>query len=341
MIANFILPMFLAALFAGLAFRFYQKLVKLVRGRESAAAFLTLFTVLTLVVIPLTFFLGIVVDQAVDLTESVTPWVQEELGNQDLLERLEARLPESVQEVLPEMDRIKAKLGELASRIGTFMVNSLAGLTQGTASFFLDLFILLFSMYFFLTRGREILARILYLLPLNSSQENRLLERFISVTRATIKGTLVIGIVQGMLGGLGFFFVGIPGAAFWATIMAVLSIIPAVGAALVWVPAVVYLLAVGQVGPGLFLLAWSGIIVSSSDNVLRPKLVGRDAKMPDLMILIGTLGGISMFGATGVVVGPVLAALFMTLWDLYGEAFADDLEEVVLPGGTKGELANF
>lgn len=340
MISGFLIPMFLAALFAGLAFPFYKKLVRLVRGRESTAAFLTLLIVVTLVVIPLTFFLGIVVDQAMDVTESVTPWVQEELGNQDLLDRLQARLPESIQEMLPEMDRVKAKLGELASRVGTFMVNSLASLTQGTAGFFLDLFILLFSMYFFLTKGREMLARVLYLLPLNSSQENRLLERFTSVTRATLKGTLVIGIVQGMLGGLGFFFVGIPGAAFWATIMAVLSIIPAVGAALIWIPAVVYLFAVGSVGPGLFLLAWSAIIVSSSDNVLRPKLVGRDAKMPDLMILIGTLGGIGMFGATGVVLGPVLAALFMTLWDLYGEAFADDLEEVTLPDGTKGEMAS-
>jgi predicted PurR-regulated permease PerM len=159
------------------------------------------------------------------------------------------------------------------------------------------------------------------------------------VTRATLKGTLLIGVIQGGLGGLGFFLVGIPGVAFWATIMAVLSIIPAVGAAIVWIPAVLYLLAVGQVGRCVVLLLWCVIIVSNADNVLRPKLVGKDAKMPDLMILVGTLGGLGMFGATGVILGPVLAALFLTIWDLYGEAFSDDLEEVTLPGGARRESA--
>jgi len=159
-----------------------------------------------------------------------------------------------------------------------------------------------------------------------------LLERFTSVTRATVKGTLVVGVIQGALGGLGFLFVGLSGAAFWGTVMAVLSMIPAVGAALVWVPAVIYLLTVGEIVKGVILLVWSAIVVSSSDNILRPRLVGRDAKMPDLMILVSTLGGLTMFGATGIILGPILAALFLTLWDLYGEAFGQELDEVVMPG---------
>jgi len=337
MIAGFVTPLLLAALFAGMAYPLYLRLLGLTRGRTSAAAVLTLLVVLTLVVIPLTAFLGIVVDQAGEMTSSVAPWVGAELGKEDILTRVLRRLPESVQNILPEADRVAAKVGELAGRIGAFLVNSVGALTRGTASFFLGMFILLYAMYFFLVSGRETLTRLLFLMPLKSEQENRLLERFTSVTRATVKGTLVIGVIQGALGGLGFLFLGIPGAAFWGTIMAVLSIIPAVGAALVWVPAVLYLLVAGQVTKGVILLVWCLVVVSSSDNVLRPKLVGRDAKMPDLMILVGTLGGLTMFGATGVILGPVVAALFLTLWDLYGEAFGEGLEEVTLPGDPRKE----
>jgi predicted PurR-regulated permease PerM len=332
MIAGFLTPLLLAALFAGMTYPLYRKLLGLTRGRTSAAAVLTLVVVVTLVVIPLTAFLGIVVDQAGGMTSSVAPWVGRELGKEDLLTRLLERLPQPAQDLLPEADRVAAKVGELAGRIGAFLVNSVAALTRGTASFFLGLFILLYAMYFFLVSGRETLIRLLYLMPLNSDQENRLLERFTSVTRATVKGTLLIGMIQGALGALGFLFLGIPGWAFWGTIMAVLSIIPAVGAALVWVPAVLYLLTVGQVTKGVILLVWCAVVVSSSDNVLRPRLVGRDARMPDLMILVGTLGGLTMFGATGVILGPVVAALFLTLWDLYGEAFGGGLDVVTLPG---------
>jgi len=245
---------------------------------------------------------------------------------------LSERLPEPLRALLPEAEGIRDKLTELAGRIGTFLVTHLAALTRGTASFFLGLFVLLYAMYFFLIGGRETLERILYLLPLTNAQETRLLERFTSVTRATVKGTLVVGVIQGALGGLGFLFVGLSGAAFWGTVMAVLSMIPAVGAALVWVPAVIYLLTVGEIVKGVILLVWSAIVVSSSDNILRPRLVGRDAKMPDLMILVSTLGGLTMFGATGIILGPILAALFLTLWDLYGEAFGQELDEVVMPG---------
>lgn len=337
MISHFLIPLLLAALFAGMSYPLYLRLRGIVRGRTSLAAVLTLAALVTLVVIPLTGFLGIVVEQAGDMTSSVAPWVQEELAREDILTHLMERVPESAQRFLPEADRIMTKVGELAGRVGAFLVNSMAALTRGTASFFLGLFILLYAMYFFLVSGRGALSRLLYLMPLNSAQESRLLDRFTSVTRATVRGTLLIGLIQGALGGLGFLVLGIPGWAFWGTIMAVLSIIPAVGAALVWVPAVLYLLVVGQATRAVILLVWCAVVVSSSDNVLRPKLVGRDAKMPDLMILVGTLGGITMFGATGVILGPLVAALFLTVWDLYGEAFGGGLDEVTVPGERKLE----
>jgi predicted PurR-regulated permease PerM len=139
---------------------------------------------------------------------------------------------------------------------------------------------------------------------------------------------LFIGVIQGALGGLAFWVAGVPGPAFWGTVMVVLAIIPAVGTALVWIPAVISLFMSGQTGAAFGLLAWCVLVVSTIDNFLRPRLVGRDARMSDLLILLSTLGGIAAVGAVGFIVGPIVAALFVTVWDLYGETFRSSLPEV-------------
>ena len=149
-----------------------------------------------------------------------------------------------------------------------------------------------------------------------------------SVTRATIKGTLVIGIIQGALAGIGFWAAGIDGAAFWGTIMAILSIVPGVGAALIWIPGVIYLFLIGQTLPAMLLAAWCAAVVGTVDNILRPMLVGKDAKMPDLLILVGTLGGLFLFGPIGFIVGPIVCGLFLTVWEIYGTTFKDILPPV-------------
>jgi predicted PurR-regulated permease PerM len=155
-----------------------------------------------------------------------------------------------------------------------------------------------------------------------------MLQRFTSITRATVKGTLVIGIIQGALAGFAFWVAGIDGSAFWGTIMAILSIVPGIGAALIWVPAVIYLTVTGQVLAGLLLFAWCAAVVGTIDNILRPILVGKDAKMPDLLILIGTLGGLFLFGPIGFIVGPIVCGLFLTVWEIYGATFKDILPPV-------------
>jgi predicted PurR-regulated permease PerM len=165
---------------------------------------------------------------------------------------------------------------------------------------------------------------------LSHQDERRMTERFVSVTRATIKGTLVIGMVQGAMAGLAFWVAGITGAAFWSTVMAVLSVIPGIGAALVWVPAVAFLVVTGKLWAGLLLAGWCGFVVGTVDNLIRPRLVGRDTKMSDLLILLSTLGGIFLFGAVGVIIGPIVAALFVTVWEIYGVAF-----KAVLPEGAE------
>jgi predicted PurR-regulated permease PerM len=229
--------------------------------------------------------------------------------------------------LLPYQGFIMDKAGELASTTGTFLFNSLAAATRGTVSFLFSLFVMLYSMFFFLRDGPQLLDRILYLMPLSAASEERMVDRFVSVTRATLKGTLIIGVVQGGLAGSAMALAGIHGAAFWGTVMVVLSIIPGIGTALVWFPGVVYLLVTGEVAAGIALFAWCAVVVGSADNFLRPMLVGRDTEMSDLLILLSTLGGLLMFGAAGIVIGPIVAALFVTVWDIYAREFKEILPE--------------
>ncbi len=330
MIRRFLTALLLAAILSGLAHPLYERLLGWFRGRRAAASTATLVIVLLVIVVPLSAFLGVLATQAVDVSQAVRPWVEQQISQPNQLDRLLERLP-FLEALAPYQDQILAKAGELAGRTGSFLVNSLAAMTRGTATFFFLLFIMLYAMFFFLMHGRAILDRILYYMPLSPVDEERMVDKFVSVTRATVKGTLVIGIVQGSLAGVAFAVVGIDGAVFWGTIMAVLSIIPGTGTALVCVPAVIYLMIAAHTVAGLGLGIWCAGLVGTVDNFLRPWLVGRDTKMPDLLILLGTLGGILLFGAEGVIIGPIVAALFVTIWDIYGSAFRD-----VLPGPAPG-----
>lgn len=326
----FLKPLFLAAILSGLAHPVYRSLTRLFRGRRSVASVVTIILLVVLVLGPLSAFAGIVTKQAVDITSEGVPWLRQQISSGNLTrlgEDLIGRLPQVVQDNLPTQDQILSTVGGLTKNIGNFLVVSASKMTAGAAGFFLALFVMLYAMFFFLIDGRKILDRILYLIPLAPEQEERMLDRFLSVTRATVKGTLVIALVQGTLGGIGFAVAGLSGAAFWGTVMAVLSMIPVVGTPLVWIPAVIVLFATGKVLAGVLLLIWGAAVVGSIDNVLRPILVGKDTQMPDLLILIGTLGGLYVFGAVGILVGPIVCGLFLTGWQIYSESFRSALPE--------------
>ncbi len=326
MIRGFLIAILLAAVFSAMSRPLHLRLAAFFRGRDRTAAVVTLVLVLLVLVAPALAFMGLVVSQAVDVSQAAAGWVR---GNMALIESLEARVIEIplVGELLPDRERIVAMAGRLAQSAGGVLVDSLRAATLGTTNFLLQLFLMLYAMFFFLTGGPRILERILYLVPLSPEDEHRLLDRFVSVTRATIKGSLVIGVLQGAMAGLSFLAAGIPGAAFWGTVMAVLSIVPALGTALVWVPAVIWLLSTGQIVAGVLVGLWCGLVVGTVDNFLRPRLVGRDARLPDLLILLSTFGGIYFFGAVGFILGPIVAALFVTVWEIFAVAFRDVLPE--------------
>ncbi len=327
MIRPFIVALLLAGIFTAMVHPVHSRLLKLLRGRTTLASLFTILFMIVLIAGPVTTFLAMVVSQAVDVSQSVGPWIERQVGEPDELDRLFDRLPYA-DRIRPYQDQIMAKLGELAGATGTFLVSRVAAASRFTIGFLLNTFVMLYAMFFFLTNGKQLLRRILYYMPLSSDDEHRMAEKFVSVTRATLKGTLVIGILQGGLAGLAFWVTGIDAAAFWGTVMATLSIIPGIGAALVWVPAAIYLIAVGKTGMAILLVLWCGLVVGTIDNILRPRLVGKDTKMSDLLILLSTLGGIFLFGAVGFIIGPIIAALFVTVWDIYGVAFKSVLPEV-------------
>jgi predicted PurR-regulated permease PerM len=326
MIWNLLMTLLVAAIITGLTHSSYRRLSQWLRGREAAASTLMVLAVFTLLVVPVSIFLGVVAGQAIEVSQAVGPRVTELLVEPTALDDLFDKVPFG-ENIRPYKAEVLTRIGAAAQGIGQFLINSLASATAGTAMFLFHLFVMLYAMFFFMKYGPALLDKIKYYAPLPREQENLLVDKFVSVSRATLKGTLIIGVVQGGLAGLAFAVVGIEGATFWGTIMAVLSIIPAVGTGLVWVPAVIYLLATGQTAAGIGLAIWCAIVVGTADNFLRPWLVGRDTQMPDLLVLVGTLGGLSLFGAIGIIIGPIIAALFTTVWELYGEAYKDVLAE--------------
>ncbi len=326
----FLKPLLLGALLAGLCHPLYRWITRLLRGRRSLAAIVTLLILFIVVAGPLSAFLGVVVQQAVAVSNQAIPWVQQHFGPASTFNAhdwLVQRFP-ALADHIPSQEQLVENVGVAAKSIGGFLVTVASRMTASTAAFLLNLFVMVYAMFFFLKHGEKILEKIFYYLPLSDEDEELMLQRFSSITRATVKGTLVIGIIQGALAGFAFWVAGIDGAAFWGTIMAILSIVPGIGAALIWVPAVIYLILTGELLAGLLLFTWCAAVVGTIDNVLRPILVGKDAKMPDLLILVGTLGGLFLFGPIGFIVGPIVCGLFLTVWDIYGATFKDVLPPV-------------
>ena len=326
----FLKALLLGAILAGLCHPLYRWLTRLFRGRQSPAAAVTVLLLFLLIVGPLSAFLGVAVQQALNVSERAIPWVQQHFGAASTFDAhawLVRRFP-ALADHVPSQEHIVASVGTAAKAAGGFLVASASRMTAQTAVFLLNLFVMLYSMFFFLRDGGAILEKLLYYMPLRSEDEALMVQRFVSVTRATVKGTLIIGVIQGTLAGIAFWVAGIDGSAFWGTLMAVLSVVPGLGPALVWVPAVIYLFVTGQLLAGTLLGLWCAAVVGTVDNVLRPILVGRDAKMPDLLILVGTLGGLYLFGPIGFIVGPIVCGLFLTAWDIYDSAFKDILPPV-------------
>jgi predicted PurR-regulated permease PerM len=324
-IKDFLMTIFVAAIFSGLAHPLYLQLQRIFGGREAPASALTLLIIVLLVGGPLVFIASIVTAEAVRMTDNVTPFVRQLINEPTSINSYLDRIP-GIERLAPYRETLLTKAGEAAGNLGKVIVSSLTNTTRDTLALIVDFFMMLYAMFFFLMNGRRYLDSVLRYLPLRESEQNQMLQRFVSVARATIKGTLLIGIVQGALGGMIFAVLGIAGAVLWGLLMIVLSLLPVIGGALVWVPAAIVLAFQGAWIKAIVLTVFCSLVIGSIDNVLRPRLVGHDTEMSDLVILFSTLGGIAAFGAIGFIVGPLIAALFVTIWEIFGKAYRDDLD---------------
>jgi predicted PurR-regulated permease PerM len=300
----------------------YRWLLKKMRQRRVLASLTTLVIIVIIVILPLTLVIASLVQQASAAYEKI------QAGDLDVgtyFKRIFNALPAWVTNLLDRSGL--TNLGILQQRLSTglaqgskFVVTQAINVGKNTFNFFVSLFVMLYLLFFLFRDGDELSKRIRAAIPLRNEQQRSLLNKFIVVTRATVKGNIVVAALQGALGGIIFWILGIQGALLWAVLMALLLLLPAVGAAIIWLPVAIYLLATGAVVKGIILLAYGVLVISLVDNVVRPILVGKDTRMPDYLVLISTLGGISIFGVNGFVLGPVIAAMFIAAWNIFSES---------------------
>jgi predicted PurR-regulated permease PerM len=333
-VKGFALALVMAAILAGFTYPAHRGLAKRLGGRKGVAAALTVLLALVVVIVPGLLLLGVLLHDAVEISERVQPWLAEHVQQSGGLRQAIEKSP-TLSKLIPYQEQILEKVGQLAGKAASFAAESVVSGATGAAQFFLRLFVTLYAMFCFLKDGPAVLAWVFAYTPLSADDRQRLVATFASVARATLKGTFVIAIVQGALAGAAFAVAGIEGAVFWGALTAVSSVVPVVGTALVWVPAAVYLALSGRPGAAVGLAAWCVAVVGTVDNVLRPILVGKDTQMPDLMVLVTTLGGLALFGGAGIVIGPIVGALFTTVWTLW-QAAVDEAGLAPLVNGAPG-----
>jgi predicted PurR-regulated permease PerM len=308
------------ALVIATAFRpLYLRLASAMRQRCTLAAVITLVIIVLTVILPLSLIAGALVQEGSGMYQRIQSG---ELDFGRYFEQVLHALPAWVTNLLDRLGLTSPQLvDERLSTTLTKGVQLLAGkvlsLGQNTVEFVASLLIMLYLLFFLVRDGDDLAGRIARAIPLRPELQRQLAGRFTTVLRATVRGTLVMAIVQGVLGGLIFWVLGLNAPVLWGAVMAVLSLLPAVGTGLVWVPTAVYLAVTGEVGKGIILVAYGLLVIGSVDNVLRPILVGKDTQMPDYVVLLSTFGGLAIFGFNGFVIGPMIAAMFITVWDIF------------------------
>lgn len=297
----------------------HRRLLKSMRGRRNLAALFTVMIIIAIVILPITLIAASLTQEALGFYGKV------QSGELDLV-----RFFQQVRDVLPAwtinlLDRFGlASLGAVQQTLSAglmagskYIATQALNIGQSTFDFIANLFVMLYLSFFLLRDEDALSRRIRNAIPLHAEQQSAFLLKFTVVIRATVKGDMLVALLQGTLGGLIFWFLGINAPLLWAVVMAVFSLLPAIGAGLIWIPVAVYLLVTGAIWQGMVLIAFGAFVIGLVDNFLRPILVGKNTKMPDYVVLVSTLGGIATFGLNGFVIGPVIAAMFIAAWDIF------------------------
>ena len=318
-------PFFIAVLWgliAGILFQpVNRRLLKAMPGWPNSAAGLTLLLIIAMVIVP-AILLSVALVQEVSVF--YTKIQSGQINFAVLFEQLRARLPAGAgvwleRFGLKDFDSLQERLRDgVASSFRTIAAQAVV-IGQSAFSMFVALSVMLYLTFFLLRDGEALSERVMNTIPLRSGPRRELMRQFVLVIRATVKGSIIVAIVQGVIGGVVFWALGVEGALLWGVIMGFFSLLPAVGTGLVWAPVAIYLFATGEVVEGVILVFCGVFIIGLVDNILRPILVGRDTRLPDYVVLITTLGGLQIFGFTGIVIGPVIAALFMAIWNIVSD----------------------
>lgn len=295
----------------------HRRLLALMPNRPALAALISLLACLVLVVLPL-FLIGMSL-----IKEAARMYMlfMQSGGLEAQLQRLTDSVPAWAnawwaQLQTDELAAIQQRISQAAEQGVRFIALRMVGIGQNTLQLLLGFVVMLYLMFFFFMDGPRIVRAIRAVIPIDPVYQQQLLDKFVTVVKATVRGNVVVAVIQGALGGFMFWIVGVQGVLLWAVVMGVLSLLPAVGTWLVWGPVAIYMLATGDYLKGVFVLGFGIGVVSLVDNLLRPILIGKETRMPDYLILLSTLGGLSLFGLTGFVAGPVIAALFLAMWQL-------------------------
>lgn len=308
-----------AVILAILFFPIHKRLERMLAGRSTIAALLTVFLCICLVILPALAILGSLIQEGTSLYQRIS---SHEIDLNAYMLRLQAVLPAFLDNWLTSLKlggfaQLWAKVSSGAMEAGQSIAGSVLSFGQNTLQFFISMGLMLYLLFFLFRDGAGMAKTLRHSIPLSDDYTRQFLDKFTAVVRATVRGNVIIAIIQGVIGGVSFWALGIEAALLWGVVMTFLSMLPAVGAALVWGPAAIWLFLVGAWVKGLVMVAIGALIIGLIDNLLRPPLVGQGARLPDYVVLISTVGGISLFGLSGFVIGPLIAALFISAWSLF------------------------
>ncbi len=320
---------FLAAIMAAITSPIYTRIHSWITSKN-LSSILTLLVFSLCIVLPMLFVFSMIISQMGELTNFLATMVENLNNNQSIIETWNSRVPDFLQ-----ADKIVSTILSSLEQIRGFFIENFSAFTSSAMRWFVLFFIFYYAMYFFLKDGKTILQKFLYYIPMNADNTTQVLDSFVQVSKATLKGTLIIWMIQGILAGIGFWVAGIPGAAFWTVVMIVLSVIPVIGSAIVWVPVCIILFLSWDTTTAIALGLYCMVIVSGIDNLLRPKLVGKDTQMPELMILLSTFWGLNVFWMSGIILWPVIAAFFLSMLQIYGTTFTEYLSKTPLSSPSK------
>ncbi len=330
MVQPFLMPIFLAVVLAVVGGPVYARIMDFLGGRRVLSSTITVCLFIIVIVAPLYFFTGIIASQALDLYNTVSQEVQSEAW-QKTMQQGWARLGPFVDRLQDSLgisrSDVMGHIGQLVQKISNLLYSNLTGFLAGITNVVIDFVLMLIVLFYLLMDGHKAADRLAALSPLPSDMNHQIKDEVLGIMRATLTGTVVLAFIQGVLGGLGFFIFGVPNAPFWGTVMIFASVIPLVGTAVIWLPAGLYLILVGNVGQAVGVMAWCLIAAVISDNFLRPRLIGKAAGLHSLLIFFSVLGGLATFGVAGLILGPMVLALLLSLIEVYRLHFIQPMED--------------